>query len=173
MATAAYGLINGDFIMWFEKWWLVPGVWLMATSASGLIDGFYPEKWRLLPMVWLMATLVCGLKNGDFCQWFEYWWFLLDYWLVGCVPKKWRFLPDRLIHGFYLSMVWLFGFYPANLVWSMDCYLVGGMIIGLYPVSCWLSGFTPSVIWLLGFTPSTVNYRALPHQWFVWRALPH
>jgi len=40
---------NGDFFLW-------------------LIAGFYPEKWLLLLVFRLMATSASGLINGDFCQ---------------------------------------------------------------------------------------------------------
>ena len=50
IVTAACGLINGDFYLWFDLWWLLPTVWLMASLACGLSDDdFYQafDKWAL------------------------------------------------------------------------------------------------------------------------------
>jgi len=90
--TYVCGLIDDYFCMWFNWGRLLPVVWLRATSACGLIDELYPKKWRILPVVGLMATSACGWlmgfipRNGDFCQWFD-WWRLLP--KDGLLPLQW------------------------------------------------------------------------------------
>jgi len=42
MAASAYGLINGDFCLWFDEWRLLPMVRLMVSfAACDLIDGVF------------------------------------------------------------------------------------------------------------------------------------
>jgi hypothetical protein len=53
--TAACGLINDVFCVWFDKWRLPPAAWLMASFACALIDGFLSQE---------MATSVRFMIGG-------------------------------------------------------------------------------------------------------------
>jgi len=75
------------------KWWLLPVVWLMATSARML-------GWWVLSQE--MVTSTNGLINGDFCH---------NVWLMGFIPKNgnFRIWFDR---QWLLSVVRLIYFIP-------------------------------------------------------------
>jgi len=53
--------------MLVDQWRLLPVVG-NSDFCMWLIVGFYLEKWRLLPVFRLMATSASGLINGDFYQ---------------------------------------------------------------------------------------------------------
>jgi len=100
---------NGDCCLWFDKWRLLL-VWL--------IDGFYPEKWRLPPVIWLMATSACGLINGVSCLWFDLWWLMPMVWLMASLTcglsdddfcqafDEWALPFSGLISGFTPTVIW-------------------------------------------------------------------
>jgi len=185
MATSAYGLIDGDFCLWFDEWRLLPMVWLMATSAYGSVNGdfcLWFDKWRLLPMVRLMATSAYGLINGDFCLRFDGGFcqndWLMGSWLMCFIPRNDDFCqdPDRWalsLRNNYFTINWdvILGRMP-----------IIGLIFGLYPICGLNMGFTPLVGLNMGFTSSVVYPFRLypicclfeglyPHLLLVWRAL--
>jgi len=144
------------------KWRVLPMVWLMATSACGLMnDDFclWFDEWRLLSVVWLMSSSAFALINDDFFMCFDWWRFLHVLWLMK-TPAKW--LIDRFYHQKWrlLPGFWLVGFVPKewllrhqlrryigsyahhwfdywvvcpSLVWLLGRIPVSGMFIGLYP----------------------------------------